>query len=47
MLTNNPAKVMGIDAGVLKKEAEADIVIFDDDISIEKIFVSGMEVKVL
>ena len=41
MITVNPAKAMGIDAGIIKKGKPADLVIFDDDINIEKVFVNG------
>ena len=42
MLTEVPARVMGLDAkGKLAKNSDADIVVFDDDIRIEKVFVDG------
>ncbi len=42
MITENPARVMGLkNTGALKKGYDADIVIFDDDINIEKVFVLG------
>ncbi len=44
MMTETPANVMGIDAGVLKKGAVADIVIFNNDITVQKVFASGIPV---
>ncbi len=44
MLTENPAKFYGINAGALEKGKKSDIVVFDDDINISKIFVDGKEV---
>ncbi len=44
MLTENPAKMFGLNTGVLEKGKDADILIFDDDINIEGIFVGGTKV---
>ncbi len=44
MLTENPAKLHGINAGILEKGKRSDIVVFDDDINIIKVFVNGCEV---
>ncbi len=44
LLTENPAKLHGINAGTLEKGKRADIVVFDDDINVEKVFVAGCEV---
>lgn len=44
MLTENPAKLYGINAGILEKGRRADIIVFDDDINIQKIFVDGCEI---
>lgn len=42
MLTEVPARVMGLNnKGKLAKNCDADIVVFDDDIRIEKVFVDG------
>jgi N-acetylglucosamine-6-phosphate deacetylase len=45
MITVNPAKVMGLhQKGRLAAGMDADLVIFDEDIRIQKVFVSGKEV---
>lgn len=45
MLTEVPARVMGLDAkGKLANGCDADIVVFDDNIRIEKVFVDGTQV---
>jgi N-acetylglucosamine-6-phosphate deacetylase len=42
MLTEVPARVMGLDAkGKLAKDYDADILVFDDDIRIQNVFVDG------
>jgi N-acetylglucosamine-6-phosphate deacetylase len=42
MLTENPARVMGLtDKGLLEEGYGADIVVFDSDISVKAVFVSG------
>lgn len=42
MITENPAKVMGLDTkGRLLEGYDADIVIFDDDIQVKAVFVDG------
>ena len=46
MITKNPANVMGVcDRGEIKEGKYADIVIFDDDINIKKVFIEGKELK--
>jgi N-acetylglucosamine-6-phosphate deacetylase len=45
MITVNPAKVMGLKGkGKIKVGYDADIVIFDEDIHIEKVLVGGQVV---
>lgn len=45
MITVNPARVMGLTGkGRLEAGMDADLVIFDDDIRIQKVFVGGKEV---
>lgn len=44
MITEVPANILGINKGVIAKGRDADIVVFDDDINIERIFVGGNEV---
>lgn len=41
MMTEVPAKILGINKGRLAKEYDADIVVFDENITIESVFVSG------
>lgn len=44
MITQTPAKVMGLhDRGMLKVGFVADLVFFDSDIKIKKVFVQGTE----
>ena len=45
MMTSVPAKILGINKGEISKGRDADIVVFDDDINIEKIFVGGREIN--
>ena len=44
MITLNPSKIMKLNKGSFEKGKDADIVVFDSDINIRKIFVSGREV---
>lgn len=47
MITKTPAKVMGVcDRGEIKEGYFADIVIFDDDINIKKVFTEGKELNI-
>jgi len=47
MMTVNPAKLLGVygKLGVIAKDAAADLVIFDDDINIQKVYVNGIDVN--
>ena len=46
MITQNPARILNLtDRGDIKENLRADIVIFDDDINIKKVFLCGTEVK--
>ena len=45
MMTQIPAKILGINKGELALGKDADIVVFDDDINIEKAFVAGREIS--
>lgn len=45
MITLVPAKIMNLNKGELAKNKDADIVVFDDDINIESIFVMGNKVN--
>ncbi len=41
MMTENPARILGIHAGVLEEGARADVVVFDDDIQVQAVFAGG------
>ena len=45
MITQIPAKILGINKGEIAVGKDADIVVFDDDINIEKVFVAGREIN--
>ena len=46
MITENPAKIMGLsNRGSLKEGYFADLVFFDDDINIKKVIIEGKEFK--
>lgn len=44
MMTATPARIMGLNKGALEVGKDADIVVFDADIEIQKVFVLGNEV---
>jgi N-acetylglucosamine-6-phosphate deacetylase len=44
MMTATPARIMGLNKGALEAGKDADIVVFDADIKIQKVFVLGNEV---
>ena len=44
MLTANPARILGINAGILEAGRLPDIVVFDDDIQVEAVFAGGKPV---
>ena len=44
MITETPAKIAKINAGKLEKGCRADIVVFDDEINVESVFVNGLNV---
>lgn len=44
MITETPAKIVNINAGKLEKGYRADIVVFDDEIKIESVFVNGLNI---
>ena len=46
MMTQVPANILGINKGEIACDRDADIVVFDDDINIEKIFVGGKEIRI-
>lgn len=41
MITKVPAEIMGLNKGTLSVGKDADIIVFDDDINVKKIFVNG------
>lgn len=44
MMTENPAKLLNIKKGAFENGFDADIVVFDDDINIKKVFAIGKEI---
>lgn len=46
MMTQVPANILGINKGEIACDRDADIVVFDDDVNIEKIFVGGKEIRI-
>ena len=44
MITETPARIAKINAGKLEKGCRADIVVFDDKINVESVFVNGLNV---
>lgn len=44
MLTKVPAEILGVEKGVLAAGKDADIVVFDDDINIQSIFLAGKKI---
>jgi len=44
MMTENPARLLGLNAGKLQTGARPDVVVFDDDITIDTVFVNGTPV---
>lgn len=45
MLTEVPAKILGLSKGILQPGRDADIVVFDEEIQIQDIFVMGKEIQ--
>ena len=45
MITQIPAKILGINKGEIAVGKDADIVAFDDDINIVKVFIAGKEIN--
>ena len=41
MMTQNPARLLGLNKGSLQAGYDADLVVFDDDINVEAVFVDG------
>lgn len=44
MITANPARILGINAGKLESGARPDVVVFDEDVNILSVFVNGAPV---
>lgn len=44
MLTKVPAEIMGLNKGTIKAGLDADIVVFDDGVNIESVFVGGEKI---
>jgi N-acetylglucosamine-6-phosphate deacetylase len=45
MLTETPANILGLNKGTLDRGRDADVVVFDSDISVSDVFVLGKKVK--
>jgi N-acetylglucosamine-6-phosphate deacetylase len=41
MMTANVARLFGLNKGVLKAGADADVVVFDQDVNLKAVFVMG------
>ena len=47
MITKTPARIMGLShKGCLRPGSDADIVVFDGDINIKKVFAKGKEIEI-
>lgn len=44
MLTETPAKILGINKGSLSKHKDADIIVFDEEIEIQEVFIAGRKI---
>ncbi len=44
MLTAVPAEIMGLNKGLLKEDFDADIIVFDDSVTVSDVFVMGKKV---
>ena len=45
MLTNVPAKILGVKKGSIAEGYDADFVVFDENITVTDVFVNGKEIK--
>ena len=41
MLTYNPAKLCKVNKGLIESGKDADVIVFDDDINVSKVFIGG------
>lgn len=41
MMTENPAKMLGLNKGIIEEGKDADIIVFDENINVTKVFVGG------
>ena len=44
MLTEVPAKILGVNKGVLEAGKDADIIVFDEEITVSDIFINGKKI---
>ena len=44
MLTENPAKLLGINKGKIEIGKDADIIVFESDINVSDVFVMGKKI---
>lgn len=45
LFTKNPARLIGIDKGLIEVGMDADLVVFDEDINVKSVFVLGRKVR--
>jgi N-acetylglucosamine-6-phosphate deacetylase len=45
MLTEVPARILGLNKGAISAGLDADIIVFDTDINVSDVFVLGKKVK--
>jgi N-acetylglucosamine-6-phosphate deacetylase len=41
MLTENPARLLGLNKGIIAEGSDADVIAFDEDINVSHVFVGG------
>ena len=45
MLTEVPARILNVNKGVIEKNKDADLTVFDENITVTDVFVNGQKVK--
>ena len=45
MITENPSKLLKVNKGVLESGKDADVIVFDEDIIVNSVFIDGKKVK--
>ena len=41
MMTEVPARILGLNKGILQQEKDADLIVFDENLNVIKVFVAG------